>query len=102
MGDKRDDVVFEVTDKSGRKIRLTKKQWSQITRKHPQVASCYEEIIDTLESPLKMTQPFEGTKYYYYKYYKHRKVPEKYLKIIVNYLNGEGFVITALFDRKIK
>ena len=98
----RDDIIFEVIDKTGRKIRLTKKQWSQISRKHPQVASCYEEIIDTLKNPLKITQSYEETKYYYYKYFKHKTEPEKYLKVIVKYLNGEGFIITALFDRKIK
>ena len=80
---------------------MTKKQWSHISLKHPQVANNKEIIIDTLVNPLKITRSFGEMKYYYYKYLKERGGPEKYLKVIVNYLNGEGFVITALFDRKI-
>ena len=96
------DYIFEITDKTGRRIRLTKKQWSHINRKHPQVADHYDEIIDTLKNPLKIIQPYKGTKYYYYKYLKYKDGPEKYLKIIVKFLNGEGFIITALFDRMIR
>jgi len=99
--EKRDDIIFEVTDKTKRIIRLTKKQWTHINRRHPQVATCLEEIKDTLKNPLKITQPYGEEKSYYYKHFKNRNAPNKYLKVIVNYLNGEGFVITALFDRKI-
>lgn len=95
-------IIFEVIDKTGRKIRLTKKQWSHINKKHPQVAKNQEEIRNALINPLKITKPYEGTKHYYYKYFKHNNPTEKYLKVIVNYLNGEGFIITALFDRNIK
>ena len=36
--------IFEVIDKTGRKIRLTKKQWSHITTKHPDLSGKEEEI----------------------------------------------------------
>lgn len=95
------DIIFEVTDKTGRKIRLTKKQWSHIREDHPEVKD-EEPIIETIEKPDKITQPYEGPKYYYYKYYKHRKSPDNYFMVIVNYLNGEGFVITAYYVPYIK
>ncbi len=95
------DVIFETTDRTGRKIRLPKKQWKHIRQDHPEVEN--EEVIkETLEKPTKTTQPYEGTKYYYYRYYKQRKGPDKYLMVIVNYLNGEGFVITAFYVSHIK
>ncbi len=97
------DIIFEIKDKTNRKIRLTKKQWSHINKKHPQVASYQEEIINALKNPLKITDyAIESNVRYYYKYFKHRNVSEKYLKIIVKYLNGKGFVISAFFDREIK
>ncbi|MBS3080844.1 hypothetical protein J4221_05205 [Candidatus Pacearchaeota archaeon] len=96
------DYVFEVIDKTGRKIRLTKKQWSHITMKHPQVAINKEHIIETLKKPLKIILPYDGDKYYYYNYYKQKEGPKKYLKVIVKYLNGDGFIITALFEKTIK
>lgn len=39
---------------------------------------------------------------YYYKYFKNRKSPAKYLLVIVKYLNGEGFIVTAYFEKNIK
>lgn len=93
--------IFEVKDKTGRKIRLTKKQWEHIRRDHPEVEN--EEILkETIANPIKITKPYEGKKYYYFKYYKHRKSPDKYLMVIVNYLNGQGFIITAHYVKKIK
>ena len=95
------DVIFELTDKTGRRIRLTKKQRAHIRQDHPEVED--EEIIKSvLKNPDKITQPYDGLKHYYYKYFKHRKSPDKYIIIIVNYLNGEGFVITAYYVSCIK
>lgn len=61
-----------------------------------------EEIRRTLEKPLNITFQESGNLVRYYSYQKHRKHPEKYLRIIVQYLNGEGFVITAHFVRHVK
>lgn len=97
------NIIFEITDKTGRKIRLTKKQWSHITRKHPQIANYQEEIINTLKNPLKITDyGFDDKVRYYYKYLKHKTSPEKYLLVIVKYLNGTGFIISSFFEKYIK
>lgn len=98
------NTIFEVTDKTGRKIRLTQKQWSHIVRKHPQVSSEKEKIIETIENPDKMVdsrQP-DPNKRFYYKYYKNRPSPNKFVRVIVKYLNGEGFIMTAQFVSGIK
>ena len=95
------DIIFETTDKTGRKIRLTKKQWSHIREDHPEVEG-KEVIKETLEKPIKIIQPYEGSKRYYYKYYKDRKSPDNYLMVIVNYLSGEGFEITTYYVSHIK
>jgi calcineurin-like phosphoesterase family protein len=86
------DVVFEVTDKTGRKIRLSKKQWSHIRRDHPNVTE--EEVEHAIKNPLKIVQD-EDNRFFYYQFFKHRKSKSKFLRVIVNYLNGDGFVITA-------
>jgi len=94
-------IIFEVMDKTRRNIRLTGKQWSHIRMDHPEVED--EEVIkDAIKNPDKITQPYEGTKHYYYKYFKHRKSSDKYLMVIVNYLNGEGFIITAYYVSHIR
>ena len=94
-------IVFEVVDKSGRKIRLTKRQREHILRDHPEISN--EEVIkETLVNPTKITKPYEGKKYYYYKYFKSRKSPDKSLMVVVKYLNGDGFIISAFYVRSIR
>ena len=96
------EIIFEVIDKTRRKMRLTKKNWSHITTTHSKMANYLDEIKQTLERPLKITTHEKGDLRNYYLYLKHRKHPEKYLRVIVKYLNEHGFVITAHFVRYIK
>lgn len=86
------DYIFEVVDKTGKKINLTKKQWKHIRRDHPDVKE--EEIEQTIKNSLKIV-PEENNRFYYYQYFKQRKSKSKFIRVIVKYLNGEGFVITA-------
>lgn len=61
------DVIFEVIDKTGRKIRLTKKQWKHILKRHPDVINYQEEIKETLKIPLKiMPHPYDAQGRYYF------------------------------------
>ncbi len=43
-----EDYVFEIIDNSGRKIHLSKKQWTHIRKKHPEI-----ENLEILESGIK-------------------------------------------------
>ena len=93
--------TFEVNDKSGRKIHLSKERWKHINQEHPEVAPYLEDMKNTLTSPLKIVSyEYDETVHYYYKYFKQRQLP--YLLIIVKYLNGSGFIITAYFVRNIR
>lgn len=96
------DTIFEVVDKTGRKIRLTKTQWSHIIAIHAEMSNYIEEIQETLKKPLKIIYQEKVNLKRYFSYQKHRKRPEKYLRVIVRYLNGEGFIITAHFVKNIK
>lgn len=92
--------IFEVIDKSGRKIRLPQERWKHIQAEHLRIKDP-EELKQTLINPLKIT----SSKYdpenvcYYYRYNKNIK---RYLFIAVKYLNGDGFVITSYYMRKIQ
>ena len=96
------DVVFEIKDKTGRKIHLSKERWKHITTTHSMIANYSEEIKQALEKPIKITLHEKGDLRNYYLYLKHRKYPEKYLRAIVKYLNEHGFIITAHFVSYIK
>jgi len=95
--------IFEITDKSGRKIHLSKERWSHITMPsspHAYMTNYLQETIDTLIKPDKITTSiYDNIKVNYYKHYKNRT---QFLRVIVKYLNGEGFVITSYFTGKIE
>ena len=95
-------MIFEIKDKTGRKIHLSDERWRHITITHFEMTNYLDEIKIALENPLKITAHKKGNLRNYYFYLKHRKHPEKYLKVIVKYLNGTGFIITAHFVRHIK
>ncbi|MBI2043146.1 hypothetical protein HYT25_02045 [Candidatus Pacearchaeota archaeon] len=93
------NYIFEIIDKTGRKIRLTKKIWSKIRKKHYEIED-KELILETLNKPDKIENYEEGV-IYYYKYYKNKLLPKRFLLVVVKYLNGNGFVITSYFIDKI-
>lgn len=98
----RGNLIFEIKDSIGREVYLTGKQWTHITSPtslHAYMTNYLEEIKETIQRPDKiLTSIYDKNKSNYYKFYKSRR---EYLKVIVNYLNGNGFVITSYFVRSI-
>lgn len=91
--------VFEIEDKTGRKIHLSKERWKHITQEHPEISSYINDFELILKNPTKIVSPTQEISYYY-KYYK--QIQSKYLLLLVKYLNGKGFIITAYFTQNIK
>ena len=91
--------IFEIIDKSERKIHLSKERWNHVL-KHPEMANQVERIIETLQYPTTILQFHDDPKvHFYFRYYKDRG---EYLFISVKYLNGEGFLITSYYTDSIK
>ena len=96
------EKIFEVEDKTGRIIYLPKKQWLHIASEHPEVGSKYERIIETIIETI--IEPLfinnhnkdENVKYYHKRY----KENDKYLIVVVKYLNGEGFIVSSYYTNK--
>lgn len=89
--------LFEIADKSKRLIYLTKERWQHIL-KHPDMHDQLEIIIAILQQPIKIIPlSWDSQTVYYYGYFKNRNSKAKYLRVIVKYLNGEGFIVTAYF-----
>ncbi len=97
------NIIFEVIDKTERILRMTDYNWDHIVKRHPEVASQKDKIIETLEKPDKITDSLEDEEVkYYYKYYKNLPSPYKFVKVIAKYLNGEGFIISSHFVKAIQ
>lgn len=93
--------VFEVVDKGGRKIRLTKTRYKHIKR-HPHMHDSFETIKSVIQNPetIRFNEDDEGVRFFY-KEFKEMDASERYLFVSVKYLNGEGFVITSFYTNKI-
>ncbi len=90
-------MIFEVRDASGRLIRLTESQYSHISE-HKMLTNKIEEIKETLICPDFIIQsPKDQTINYYFRFYKAMK---HFLMVVIKYLNGHGFVITAYYTKK--
>jgi hypothetical protein len=93
-------IIFIVQDKTGRLIRLTRKQWAHIAE-HPEMANQVERVQETLAKPSHiLTSPNDASRNYYVRYFKQAPVRGKFLTVMVKYLNGHGFVITAYYSAK--
>ena len=91
--------LFEIKDKSGRNIHLSKERWNHIVTEHPKLANSTEEIKDIVLNPLVVRKSkYDEKVIFHYKFYKELS---KYLLVSVKYLNGEGFIITAFYTRKL-
>ena len=73
--------IFEVEDKSGRKIHLSNERWKHIVTEHSILANKIEDIKDTLSNPLFIGKSkYDEKVRFYYKFYKNLS---KYLFVSV-------------------
>ncbi len=92
--------IFEIKDKTGRSIHLSKERWSHICNEHPSLCSKIEEIKSTLFKPLIIKQSkYDENVKFYYNFIKEKK---RYLLVSVKYLNGSGFVVTSFYTKKLE
>lgn len=96
------NYVFEVTDKTDRKIRLTNYAWAHIMKRHPMMSAYMEEMQNALKNPTAVTNSIvDSNVHYYYSYLKNKKGPNKFLLVSVKYLNGDGYILSSYFEDKI-
>lgn len=95
-------IILDIIDKTYRTIYLTQERYKHIM-KHPIMHNKIELIKETLQNPLKITDYLlEEDVKHYYKDYKDMESKAKYMRVIVKYLNGKGFIITAYFVEYIR
>jgi len=84
---------------NGIPIRLTGERWMHITSGHPEMASFFFEVLETIEQPVAI---FEGTFEEKIAVGIIRDYPPKHIVVVYREIGtDDGFVITAyLSDRK--
>jgi hypothetical protein len=92
--------IIEVYDKQGNLIYLTEERWYHIVEVHPEIERYKEELIETLKKGKRKQDPFDQTKYKYYRYFNNLEKGYNHIIAVVKFKNiGEekqnNFVLTA-------
>src|SRR5690242_13125615 len=91
------DIYFEVLSCLGKKIRVTRPHWLNITeRKHPELAGFAREIQATLidADSVRLSREDESVFLYY------KRLGKYHVCVVCRHLNGDGFIVTVyLTDR---
>ena len=96
------EIIFEIKEKFGRIIYLSKERWNHILVEHPEIANKVELIKEALQNSVAIRESvYDEQVRWYYIYDKKRTSPAKFMFVSVKYLNGHGFIITVFYTRKI-
>lgn len=89
------DVVLSI---EGVSIRLTAERWFHIVENHDDLASYYDDVLETVENPEMILRGYRGSFIAVQNYGRKR-----YLAVIYRQTSQEdGFIITAYFTSKIE
>ncbi|HLC71884.1 MAG TPA: hypothetical protein VJI32_07770 [Candidatus Nanoarchaeia archaeon] len=95
----RQDILFEVLTRDGKEIRLTQKQWSHISQRHPEMQGLIEEMRQALMYPTHMLN-FSNETIKYYLFLKNKRA---YIMVAVKVLSdNQGFIMTSYLTSKIQ
>ncbi len=91
-----------LVDYQGRQIRLTDERLAHILE-HPEMASMEAAIQAALSDPeVVRVSNTDSAVHLYYRYREGTTVGDKWLCVVVKYLDNDAFVITAYLTDKLK
>jgi hypothetical protein len=88
-----EDTSASVVDPDGRVVDLSEERWAHITDGHPELASCQQDVLDTVRAP---TRRLPGRSVGEQWYYREAVGPSRWLKVVVRYESMDrGWIVTA-------
>jgi hypothetical protein len=91
-----------LTDYQGRQIRLTDERKQHILA-HPEMLEMESAIAIALTHPEVVRRSnSDGTVHLYYRYHENTTVGDKWLCVVVKYLENDAFIITAYLTDSMK
>jgi hypothetical protein len=94
--------LLKVVCKLGNVVRLDRDRWAHVLS-HPEMRKQRYRIKETLVDPDEVRQSIRAAEVLlFYKLYAETPVTQKFMLVVVEILNGEGFIVTAFFTDKIK
>lgn len=90
---------FEIECKLGKLIFTSKDYWKIITEiKHKTIRGKQKSVMQTLKNPDIIKRSLKDSDVCLY----YRKTEDKILCVVSKHENGNGFIVTAYFTKKIK
>jgi hypothetical protein len=91
-------ILAEVVDPDGRRVELTVERWQHIigTESHPELATHREAVLRAVKAP---NRRLRGRKQNEEWFYLAGVGPSQWLKVVVAYAQGRGFITTAFARR---
>jgi hypothetical protein len=91
-------LLAAVLDSDGRRVELTHERWEHITHadNHPELAGHLTDILDAVRSPSKSMAGHDDGEVWFYL---EDRGPSRWLKVVVIFELGRGFIVTA-FPRR--
>ena len=85
-------VRAKALDPDGRLVVLQEEQWHHITAEHPEMARFERAIMETLTHPSHRDRDVRPGRE---RFFAERRGPTRWLRVVVDYSNEPGFVVTA-------
>lgn len=86
-----------ITDHRGANIRFPDERWRHICADHPEMTPLYQAVCDTIAGPevIANSSSDPAAVKLYHKWYADTSVGGKWLRVVIKFLNGDAFVLTA-------
>ena len=95
-------VVLEVRAKLEKTVRLSERNWTHVLN-HPEMDDQISKVRETLVDPDEIRESVRSSSVWlFYKLYAKTPVTRKFLLVVVQVLNEEGFIVTAFFTDAVK
>lgn len=81
-----------IIDPDGRRVELTDERWSHISGRHPEIEPHEDAVLRAVAQPdRRMPGSMDNEEWYYAK----TGTPSNWLKVVVAYAEGRGYIVTA-------
>jgi hypothetical protein len=88
--------MWETVDPEGRRVVLSSERWRHICERHPYIDLGPEDVIGAVGQP---DARVLGRTTYEEWFYREEAGPSRWIRVVVHYEGGRGFVVTA-FPRR--
>lgn len=87
--------MWETTDPDGRRVVLTRRRWHHILEGHGELDVTPGELLDAVRAPDRSLRRSTGEDWFYVE----SVGPSRWLRVVVHYGHGLGWIVTAFARR---